>query len=640
MHERDAGADQLPSEAYRFLVDAVADYAIYMLDPGGRVISWNTGAERIKGYARDEILGQHFSRFFTEPDRAAGRPQQAIEAALGSGHHHDEGWRLRKDGSRFWALTVLEVVHDDDGRLVGLAKITRDMSQQRALQQALVDSERAFRLLVEGVTDYAIYMLDPHGRINSWNTGAERIKGYVGDEVIGAHFSMFYTPEDRDAGHPQRNLRLALEQGRYEAEGWRVRKDGRRFWANVVIDPIRAPGGGHVGFAKVTRDITERREAQQRLDEVREQLQQAQKLEAIGQLTGGVAHDFNNLLTIIRGAADLAGRFDCDERVRRQIDVIASAAEQGAAITRQLLSFARRQPLHTAPVSPAELVRRILPLLRQPLRRGITLGSEIADDLPEIEIDAHQLELALLNLVINARDAIRGDGEVRIDVRRLRLDGGFDGLVGEFIAFAVRDTGSGIPPELRARVFEPFFTTKQFGKGTGLGLSQAYGFARQSGGTVRIDSEPGAGTTVAILLPAVPPRDRGRDPAPAPPASPARHVLLVEDDTDLAAIAAAMLEMMGFEVTTAHGADEAQRAMAAMPRIDLLFSDIVMPGGMNGIELANHARRRLPELPILLTSGFSTMRDDGPAHYPILDKPYTYERLERALRDAVGTAVD
>jgi PAS domain S-box-containing protein len=288
---------------YELLIQGVVDYAIYMLDTDGRVVSWNPGAQRIKGYASEEIIGEHFSRFYTDEDRAIGVPKQALRIAVEAGRFTAEAWRVRKDGSRFWAMVVIDPIYQD-GKLVGFAKITRDMTEQRTAQLAALESERRFRLLVEGVTDYAIFMLDPEGHVTNWNSGAEHIKGYTASEIVGQHFSQFYTPKDVDAGLPANSLDKARREGRYEAEGWRRRKDGSLFWAGVVVDAIY-DHGKLVGFAKITRDLTERRETQMQLEESREQLFQSQKMEAIGHLTGGLAHDFNNLLTGIVGCLDL-----------------------------------------------------------------------------------------------------------------------------------------------------------------------------------------------------------------------------------------------------------------------------------------------------------------------------------------------
>jgi PAS domain S-box-containing protein len=287
----------LKADPFKLLVQSIVDYAIYMLDPNGFVTSWNAGAERIKGFQTEEIVGKHFSTFYTEEDRAAGMPKKVLDTARKEGKYVGEGWRVRKDGSRFWASVVVDRISDSKGKLIGFAKITRDMTEQREAQHALLEAERRFRILVQGVTDYAIFMLDPEGKVANWNAGARRIKGYTPEEIVGEHFSRFYTPEEREAGVPERAIGTARETGRYEAEGWRVRKDGTRFWASVVLDAIKDDNGKLVGFAKITRDMTDKREAQLRLEESREQLFRSQKMEALGQLTGGLAHDFKNLLT-------------------------------------------------------------------------------------------------------------------------------------------------------------------------------------------------------------------------------------------------------------------------------------------------------------------------------------------------------
>src|SRR6476469_9176740 len=340
-----------------------------MLDPNGIVTSWNAGAERITGFQTEEIVGQHFSKFYTDEDRKARMPQKVLDTARREGKFVGEGWRVRKDGSRFWASVVVDRINDDDGNLIGFAKITRDMTDARTTQQALLEAERRFRILVQGVTDYAIYMLDPDGRVTNWNAGAERIKGYAPDEIVGEHFSRFYTPEDFDAGVPKKALDTARKTGRYEAEGWRVRKDGRRFWASVVIDAIKDEDGKLIGFAKVTRDMSEKRETQLRLEESREQLFRAQKMEALGQLTGGLAHDFNNLLTAILGGADLALRLINDrDRVTRMLEGIRTSAQRGASLTKQLLAFARAQPLEIKSIDLKAFPPEVTTLMRPSVR--------------------------------------------------------------------------------------------------------------------------------------------------------------------------------------------------------------------------------------------------------------------------------
>jgi len=358
-----------------------------------------------------------------------------------------------------------------------------------------------YEQLVQSVVDYAIYMLNPAGHVVSWNAGAQRIKGYRADEVIGQHFSLFFTPQDCAEGRPERLLRQALEQGVAQDEGWRVRKDGTQFWALAALDVIRDDQGQIIGLAKVTRDITDRRESAMQLDAVRAQLFQAQKLEALGQLTGGLAHDFNNMLTIIISSARLALASQDPARIQRMLQHILVAGQRGTELTQQLLSFARHRQLDVACVAPQDLVAATRGLLEHALPSSIELQVQLQAGLPLIEVDAGQLQMVLLNLLFNARDAIAGSGRIGLTVELVELAGEVEGLHGSFVCFVVEDNGEGIAPEVLPRIFEPFFTTKPFGKGTGLGLSQVYGFARQSGGAIHVDSDPGHGTFMQLYLP-------------------------------------------------------------------------------------------------------------------------------------------
>jgi PAS domain S-box-containing protein len=621
--------NELKADPFKLLVQSIVDYAIYMLDPNGFVTSWNAGAERIKGFSTEEIVGKHFSTFYTEEDREAAMPQKVLDTARKEGKFEGEGWRVRKDGTRFWASVVVDRINDDKGRLLGFAKITRDMTEARQAQQALLQAERGFRLLVQGVTDYAIFMLDPNGKVASWNAGAQRIKGYTPEEIVGEHFSRFYTPEDREAGVPDRALETARKAGRYEAEGWRVRKDGSRFWASVVLDAIRDEDGKLVGFAKITRDMTEKREAQLRLDESREQLFRSQKMEALGQLTGGLAHDFNNLLTAILGACELGLRnIDNSEKVRRMLEGVRGSAQRGASLTKQLLAFARAQPLEIKQVDLKTFFSDVTTLVRPSLRSDIEVVTEISDQLWPIDADAGALELALLNLAFNARDAMKHGGSLKISAHNEVLDGKPEGLRGEHVVLRVSDTGTGMPAEVMDRVFEPFFTTKSFGKGTGLGLSQVFGFAKQLGGAVVVDSEIDKGSAFTLYLPA----SRGAETGQARMTGTKSRgrVLIVEDDTFVAELAADMLSELGFESTIAHSAKEALERLAGGDRPKVVFSDIVMPGGLTGIELARKLRQRFPELPILLTTGYS--EQVAASHgFPVLQKPYQLDALADAL---------
>ena len=495
-------------------------------------------------------------------------------------------------------------------------------------------TEDPFRLLVQSIVDYAIYMLDTAGRVTSWNEGAQRIKGYPTSEIMGKHFSIFYTEEDREAGVPKRALETAKREGRYEAEGWRVRKDGSRLWASVVIDAIHNDKGQLVGFAKITRDITEKRNAQRALEESREQLFRSQKMEALGQLTGGLAHDFNNLLTAILGAADLASRnLNDPKKLTRMLEGIRNSAQRGAGLTRQLLAFARAQPLEIRQIDLKQFLSDATTLLRPSLRTDVEVILETSDQLWNVDADAGALELALLNLAFNARDAMKEGGTLKISATNQLLEGKPEGLRGEHVALRVSDTGIGMSPETMERVFEPFFTTKDFGEGTGLGLSQVFGFAKQLGGAVALESEPGKGSVFTLYLPA----SRSAQTSGVILANGARslgRILIVEDDELVADLAAGLLSELGFETMIAHSGKEALDRLTARERPKLIFSDIVMPGGISGIELAEKVRARYPELPILLTTGYS--EEVGGSHgFPVLQKPYELSSLDAALRNVL-----
>jgi PAS domain S-box-containing protein len=626
------------ADRFQLLIDAVKDYAIYLLDADGHIATWNTGAERFKGYTADEIIGQHFSVFYTEADRAIGLPSQALRTAATEGRFEAEGWRLRKDGTRFWTHVVIDPVHGRDGEVIGYAKITRDISEKRTIDEALVASEQRFRLLVQGVKDYAIYMLDPDGHVTNWNAGAQTIKGYTEDEIVGRHFSAFYTAEDREAGEPERALATAIRDGKFEGEVVRVRKSGERFWASVLIDPIHDAMGRLVGFAKVTRDITERRLAQEELDRSRAALAQAQKLEAIGRLTGGVAHDFNNLLTVISASADFLQRPGLsDEKRERYTQAIAETAKRATTLTSQLLAFARRQPLKPEVFD----VGIRLAGLHQLITTTIGSSRKIEIKLPEkpqmIEADVGQFENAVLNMVINARDATVDGGEITIAVSPVDLIPAVRGhrpAAGNFVAVEISDNGMGMDDQTLTRIFEPFFTTKAVDKGTGLGLSQVYGFAKQSGGDVSANSEPGHGTTFTLYLPrtdaspvvdAVAHRSSG-DPLPS------RRVLLVEDNEAVGKFAAGMLQELGQTVTwVGDGKSAIETLRKNRDAFDLVFSDVVMPG-ISGIELGHAIRVEWPELEVVLTSGYShVLVDEGPNGFRLLRKPYSVDGLASIL---------
>ncbi|WP_158915852.1 PAS domain-containing sensor histidine kinase [Caulobacter sp. S45] len=635
-------SDLAPSDRFQILIDAVKDYAIYLLDADGYVATWNTGAERFKGYTADEIIGQHFSVFYTDEDRTIGLPARALQTAASEGRFEAEGWRLRKDGTRFWTHVVIDPVIGEGGRVIGYAKVTRDITERRVVDEALVASEQRFRLLVQGVRDYAIYMLDPEGRVTNWNAGAQAIKGYTAEEIVGQHFSRFYTEEDRAAGMPVRALATAIAEGKFEGEAQRIRKNGERFWANVVIDPIYDNRGELVGFAKVTRDITDRRKAQEELERSREALAQAQKMEAIGRLTGGVAHDFNNLLTVIRASADFLLRPNLDDEKRlRYAQAIADTAKRATALTGQLLAFARRQPLKPEVFDVGARLRGLHQIIGTTIGASVAVEIELAEVAQLVEADPSQFETAVLNMVINARDAMPGGGAITI--RAFASSGvppvrGHAAATGDFVAVEIADTGAGMSPDTLTRVFEPFFTTKAIDKGTGLGLSQVYGFAKQSHGEIDVRSEVGVGTAFTLYLP----RSRATPETPEAPVGPidvavlpARRILLVEDNEGVGNFAAGLLRELGQTVTWV---GNGQSALDALSRnrdaFDLVFSDVVMPG-MSGIDLGQAVKARWPDLEVVLTSGYShVIAEEGTHGFELLRKPYSIEGLLAALKQS------
>jgi PAS domain S-box-containing protein len=618
-------------QRFRLLVSSVTDYAIYMIDSQGRVATWNPGAERFKGYTADEVIGEHFSRFFTPEDAASDLPGRALRIAAREGRFEAEGWRVRKDGSRFWAHVVLDPIRDEDGKLLGFAKITRDVTDKKNKERALFESEQQFRLLIQGVRDYAIYMLDTNGRITNWNAGAEAIKGYGADEIIGEHFSRFYTEEERAAGEPDRALRVALAEGKYEREAWRVRKDGSLFWASVLIDPIFDDRGDHVGFAKITRDITQKKQDQDELERTREALAQSQKLQALGELTGGIAHDFNNLMTVIAGASDflLKNRGLPEEKTIQYLKSIVDTADRATALTNHLLAFGRRQPIRPVVVDLAVRLDAFAEMIARMVGSPIEVALDLKAEAALVEVDAAQLETALLNAVVNARDAMAGSGKLTLSTENCQLDGQ------DAIGITVRDTGGGIPADVLNRVFEPFFTTKAIGKGTGLGLSQIHGFAAQAGGKAEIESEEGKGTALRIILP----RSDKRVQAPPPDQRPSRlpeglKVLLVEDNAPVRAFAAQLLRDLRCEVIEAADGDEGlDKALAA--DLDLVFSDVVMPG-RSGLQLAHVLAEQRPGLPVLLATGYSDeLRGDRSGRFAVVAKPYDSTMLAGAIAEVL-----
>jgi PAS domain S-box-containing protein len=642
----------------RDLLDALPA-AIYTTDAAGLITFFNQAAVEFSGRT-PEIGSDQWCvtwRLYW-PD---GRPMAHDECPMARALKEDrpirggEAIAERPDGTRVPFMAYPTPLHDASGRLVGAVNMLVDVSgakeaeeartrlsetleqrveaRTRELTEALTrlrESERRFRLFVGSVTDYAIYTLDTEGIITNWNAGAERIKGYRAEEIIGQHFSMFYSPEDREAGLPSRALTTAARDGRFEAEGWRIRKDGSRFWANVVIDTVHDDAGVLIGFAKITRDMTERRA-------VDEQLRQSQKMEAVGQLTNGVAHDFNNLLATIIPNLELALPNVKEERVLKHLENAMRAAEQGAQLTYQLLAFSRRHEVSTEPVDVNQVVSEACEMLPRTIGPTIQIETVLAGDAWWAMTEPGQLELAILNLAINARDAMLAGGELTISTRNMVRGNGrrFPPLdPGDYVVISVADTGTGMSEEVRRRAFEPFFTTKEAHKGTGLGLSLVYGFAQQSGGTVTIDSEIGNGTTVRIYLPRAPHRPASTEQAGVESqrnAGPPSRILIVDDNSAVRTITATMLRTLGHDAVEAAGGEDALDLLERDQEFDLLIVDLAMPN-MHGDEFVARARELIPGVPTLFVTGYAEPSRAKARIDQILKKPFRMAQLAEKLR--------
>ncbi len=637
---------------YRLLVDGVTDYAIYMLDQEGFVASWSASAQLLKGYTKAEILGQHFSQFYIEEDQEADVPARALETSAREGRAESEGWRLRKDGSCFWAHAVIYPVRGPDGGLIGYAKIVRDFSDRKYAEGVLRGTEAQFSRLVDGVTDYAIYRLTTDGIVTSWNMGAQRMKGYRANEIIGHPFSCFYTEEDQADDLPRHALDTALRDGKFEIDTLQVKKDGSRFHANIVIDPIFDEDGDHIGFAKITRDITKANEFQKSLEESRETLFQAQKMDAVGQFSGGLANDFNNILTGISGNLELMQTRIAQGRIGeidRYIAAAQSDAKRAAELTSRLLTFSRNQTLNPKPTNVNQLILRMDQLIKRTMGGKISVDIVAAPDLWTTMVDQGQLENGLLDLCVNARDAMQNGGALRIETCNQWVHGAASGRnlpAGEYVAIRVIDNGTGMTPEVMRRAFEPLFTTKAKGMGTGLGLSMMYGFATQSGGQLHLYSEPGHGSTVCLYLP----RRQGAEgvaepPAPLDPGSRFGHgrtVLIVDDEETVRKLVVDGLQDHGYASIVAEDAFTGFKILQSNPDVDILISDVGLPGGMNGLQLAAAAKAIRPTLKVLFITGYaeSALVNKGPLDpgIRVLTKPFSLHNLSSTIRDILSVS--
>jgi len=509
-------------------------------------------------------------------------------------------------------------------------QLNRQLAQTN---QALESSRRHYQILIEGVVDYAVFVLDAAGRVASWNNAAKQIIGYTADEVMGKHFAIFYRPDERRAGEPNRALELAKQRGKHEVEGWRIRKNGTLFFVSGSVTSIVDNNGNLIGFVNIIRDATERRDTQEKLVQAREQLAMAQKMEAIGKLTGGIAHDFNNLLMIIGGNAQTFTRL-LDPKLPKAIEAIQTAAKRGEGLTRQLLTFARRQHLSPTVVDLNACIGNMRAMIESSLRGNIVYNEHIDPNVWPVKVDLAELELAIVNIAVNARDAMPNGGRFNISVGNMTTD---DGANSKFVAMEFSDTGTGIPPDLLSKIFDPFFTTKEVGEGTGLGLSQVYGFARQANGSVTADSKVGQGTTITIYLPVVPANEIvSEDPSASDtPHSQRPAVLIVDDSAEVAEVTSSLFEHLGYDTVYRESAEAALKLLADGIKIDLVFSDIVMPGTIDGVGLASEIRSQYPNLPVVLTTGYSEAERAAPEDLRILRKPFDADALRVFIQDAM-----
>ena len=623
---------------YKLLVEQARDYAVFMLDSEGRVQTWNLGAQRIKGYRPEEIIGRHFSVFYTPDAIARGWPQEELRLAKLEGRFEDEGWRVRKDGSRFWASVVITALRDEDGKLLGFSKITRDLTERKLQDEKLRQSEERFRLLVEGVLDYAIYMVDQDGFITSWNSGAERIKGYSREEILGKHFSRFYTREDIDAGVPWEELHKVRTSGRWQAEGWRIRKNGERFWARVTYSALANPDGSLYGFAKVTQDLSEHRRV--------EDLEKTAR--NMNEFIGMLAHELRNplapILTSAHAMAHLplggAGHEELRRTIVRQSTQLAHIVEDLvdiSRITRGVISVDRRI------VDMREIVEQAVETAR-PLIDGANHRLELSLPAARIAVkgDSARLVQVLCNLLNNSARYTPEGGLISVSVER----------DGAYCIVKVKDNGRGIEPNLMGRIFDMFVQGRapiqRVDAGLGIGLALARRLAELHGGTLEASSE-GAGKGSEFVL-RVPVEDDATVPPPQAPAVPtpyqverdSRRVLIVDDNVDAAHSLSLLLQSIGHETCVAH---DGVRALQATTEFhpDVVLLDIGMPG-LDGYEVARRLRKLRERDPvrIIAVTGWNQDADRQSTHEAGFDvhlvKPVEIDTLLRVLSGSGGSA--
>ena len=653
-------------ERFRLLVESVRDYAIFMLDPGGHVLTWNLGAERFKGYRADEIIGSHFSSFYPPDALAKGVPDEELRRAIEDGAFEDEGWRVRKDGSMFWANVVITAMRDDRGELVGFAKVTRDLTHRRNQEEALRLSEERFRLLVEGVSDYAIFMLDVNGHVASWNVGAQRIKGYAADQIVGRHFSVFYPREVVESGWPEHELREATTKGRFVDTGWRVRQDGSMFWANVTITSMRDDTGKLLGYAKLTRDLTERRrveaielanvEREELLDAERTARMTAQRATRLkDEFLATLSHELRTPLSAILGWTQvlLKGQAADPADQRRAIEVIDRNARAQVQLIGDLLDLSRimsgKMRLDLQQVSIHDIVQAALDSAAPTAdAKQIRLVSLLDPARAVVNGDAGRLQQVVWNLLTNAIKFTPRGGRVQVLLQR----------VNSHVELSVSDSGIGIPPGFLPLVFDRFSqrdgsSTRAHG-GLGLGLAICKQLVELHGGSIRAASPgEGQGSTFSVDLPVSimqvesererthPTADAGESDLVAMPRLDGIHVFVIDDEPDARELLQRVLVEQGANVTLFDAAGMALAALATT-RPSVIVSDVGMPG-MDGYQMMRTLRANEPResrVPALALTAFARAEDRKRAlvagFQAHLAKPFDVAELVLLVADLVG----
>jgi PAS domain S-box-containing protein len=636
-------------QANRFL-DAIIEnipHMVFVKDAENlRFVRFNRAGETLLGIARKDLIGKSDYDFFPESEAAFFQTKDRETLKDGALSDIPEEPIDTKTGRR-WLHTKKVPILDSSGTPAYLLGISEDITERKQMEEA-----RSRLAVIVDSSDDAIFSQSFDGAIATWNGAAERLFGFAADEIVGKLMWVLIPERHRD-GEASIFERLKNGERIEPYETVRTRRDGSEVEVWVTLSLIKDQSGGTIGISTIARDFTEMKRIQRALVEAKDAaetagqaLQQAQKLQALGRLAAGVAHHFNNLLTVVIGNLEegMARESAAGRTSDPMLAVALRAALRGAGLTRQLLSFSRQQLLQPEIIEPSERLADTGLLFAASLRKDIIIETDVPEDLWPIAVDPAELELALLNLAMNARDAMPAGGVLRLTAANETIEDGRRGLAGPYLVIELRDNGTGIPPEILPRVFDPFFTTKDVGSGSGLGLSQVHGFAHQSGGTVDIDSTLGKGTTVRLYLPASPGARQAARAVEAPTHRRAGEgtILVVEDDADVAALAAESLRHRGFRVKLAHRAEAALDLLSEGEPVDLIFSDIVMPGQMNGLELAEAVRARFPTIPVLLTTGHSdAVRDAARRGLQIVAKPYRLAEIcDRVTKLIQATAAE